>query len=100
MVSVTCSNPAARNAPAIWPGNVMGLIMDGLRLPGATGKRSPSMMRPMTFPGQMAGAFRAAGFEQVTETMLTIRMDFTSFDDYWVPLINGQGSLASYLATL
>jgi len=68
--------------------------------PDASSKRSPSMMRPMTFPGQMADAFRAVGLERVTETTLAIRMDFSHFDDYWVPLIHGQGPLASYLATL
>jgi len=27
-------------------------------------------------------------------------MDFAQFDDYWIPLINGQGALAAFLSTL
>ena len=26
-------------------------------------------------------------------------MDFANFDDYWIPLINGQGTAAEFLAT-
>jgi SAM-dependent methyltransferase len=68
--------------------------------PSALGRRSASLVRPMTFPGEMARAFRAAGLERITEATLTIRMGFANFDDYWVPLINGQGTLAAYLSTL
>jgi hypothetical protein len=68
--------------------------------PGALGRRSLALVRPMTFPGEMVRAFLAAGLEQVTEATLTIRMDFANFDDYWVPLVNGQGTLAAYLSML
>lgn len=68
--------------------------------PTALSKRGPSLVRPMTFPGEMARAFVAAGLQQVTEATLTIRMDFANFDDYWIPLINGQGTLAALLSTL
>jgi hypothetical protein len=54
----------------------------------------------MTFPGEMARAFADAGLQQVAEATLTIRMDFAEFDDYWLPLINGQGSLAAFLSSL
>ena len=26
-------------------------------------------------------------------------MDFANFDDYWIPLINGQGTLAAFLSS-
>ena len=54
----------------------------------------------MTFPGEMTNAFTVAGLEQIAQATLTIRMDFASFDDYWLPLINGQGTLAEFLANL
>jgi hypothetical protein len=54
----------------------------------------------MTLPGEMSRGFTAAGLENISEATLTIRMDFESFDDYWLPLINGQGTLAAVLATL
>jgi len=49
----------------------------------------------LTQPGELARAFAAAGLEQVTEASLTIRMDFSNFDDYWQPLIHGQGTLGT-----
>jgi hypothetical protein len=51
----------------------------------------------MTFPGEMTRAFVGAGFQQIAEATLTIRMEFARFDDYWLPLINGQGTLAAFL---
>ena len=68
--------------------------------PSAQERRNLSLVRPMTFPGEMKRAFLGAGLEQVTESVLTIRMDFANFEDYWVPLINGQGTLAAYLSQL
>jgi SAM-dependent methyltransferase len=68
--------------------------------PTALSRRGPSLVKPMTFPGEMTRAFVAAGLEQVTEATLTIRMDFANFDDYWIPLLNGQGTLAALLSTL
>jgi trans-aconitate methyltransferase len=68
--------------------------------PSALGRRSPSLVRPMTFPGEMTRAFANAGLRQVAEATLTIRMDFAEFDDYWLPLINGQGTLAAFLSSL
>ena len=68
--------------------------------PTALGRRGLALVRPMTFQGEMARAFTAAGLENITEATLTIRMDFMNFDDYWIPLINGQGTLAAFLSTL
>lgn len=68
--------------------------------PTALGRRGLALVRPMTFPGEMTRGFAAAGLENITEAILTIRMDFASFDDYWIPLINGQGTLAVFLSTL
>ncbi len=68
--------------------------------PSALGRRGLSLVRPMTFPHEMTRAFVDAGLQQVAEATLTIRMDFAEFDDYWVPLINGQGTLAAFLSGL
>ena len=54
----------------------------------------------MTRPGELADAWRAAGFEKVIETALCIRMDFTSFADYWAPYAGKDGPGAQYVATL
>ncbi len=68
--------------------------------PSALERRGPALVKPMTSPGEMTRAFVAAGLEQVTGATLSIRMDFANFEDYWIPLVNGQGTLAAFLSTL
>ena len=64
--------------------------------PLAIPRRSAATIRPMTSPGELARAFAEAGLHNVMEAMLTTRMDFQSFDDYWLPLLHGQGTLAKF----
>jgi hypothetical protein len=37
---------------------------------------------------------------QVARPSLTIRMDYAAFDDYWSPLLGGQGPVGTYVASL
>jgi SAM-dependent methyltransferase len=62
--------------------------------------RARSYTRPMTRPGELASAWRAAGFVQVSEATLGIRMDFASFADYWAPYEGKDGPGAEYIASL
>jgi hypothetical protein len=32
--------------------------------------------------------------------LITFRMDYDNFDDYWCPLLGGQGPIGSYVAGL
>ena len=68
--------------------------------PRATDRRNAVAIRPMTQAGELLRTFSKIGFSEVTETMLTIRMDFANFDDYWIPLLGGQGTHAEFLASL
>ena len=68
--------------------------------PKASALRARSNTRPMTRPGELANAWRAAGFQEVVETALSIRMEFASFDDYWGPYEGKDGPGAEYMATL
>lgn len=68
--------------------------------PKAAVCRARNYTRPMTRPGELGKAWRAAGFEQVTETTLSIRMEFASFEDYWAPYEGKDGPGAEYIATL
>lgn len=68
--------------------------------PLATNRRDAALIRPMTLSGEMQQAFAEMGFCDVTETTLTIRMDFQSFDDYWTPLLTGQGTITEFLGSL
>lgn len=67
---------------------------------GAGERRARNYTRPMTRPGDLGRAWRAAGFEQVVETSLALRMDFASFDDFWSPFSSQDGPQADYVATL
>lgn len=67
---------------------------------GANERRARNYTRPMTRPGELANAWKAAGFSDVVEAQLSIRMDFASFDDYWAPYVGKDGPGAEYVASL
>jgi len=63
-------------------------------------RRARNYTRPMTRPGELTAAWRAAGFANIRETMLCIRMEFSAFDDFWTPLTGKDGPAAEYVAAL
>jgi SAM-dependent methyltransferase len=67
---------------------------------GAGERRARNYTRPMTRPGDLGRAWRAAGFENVEDTSLAMRMDYASFDDYWTSFSGTEGPHAEYVATL
>ena len=57
----------------------------------------PALERPLfrflSAPDEMANAWREAGLVDVEQTSLLIRMEFSCFDDYWLPItIEGPGA--------
>jgi SAM-dependent methyltransferase len=68
--------------------------------PQANVRRARLYTRPMTRPGDLARAWHAAGLTDVVDGMLTIRMEFGSFDDYWTPCEGKDGPIAEYVGTL
>jgi hypothetical protein len=48
----------------------------------------------------LAKLFADAGFVEVQSDSITIRMDYENFDDYWQPLLGGQGPVGTYVAEL
>jgi hypothetical protein len=44
--------------------------------------------------------FNEAGLADVQRGSLTIRMNYASFDDYWQPLLGGQGPVGTYVTSL
>lgn len=68
--------------------------------PAANDRRARNYTRPLTRPGEIGAAWRAAGFNDVAETSLSIRMEFASFDDYWGSYSGNDGPQADYLKTL
>ena len=68
--------------------------------PQAAELRARSCVRPMTRPGELGAAWRAAGFVEIRECELTIRMEHADFEDFWRPYLGGQGPGAAYVAGL
>jgi len=68
--------------------------------PSAGDRRAAAHGKPMTEQGQIQNAFIRAGFQDVVETTLTIRMDFERFEDYWHPQVFGQGDTAQWFTNL
>jgi SAM-dependent methyltransferase len=93
-------------AAAVWdhlggmPG--MRMMVDTVAALSEGGRqlRGRYCFQPMMRPGEMKRTFVEQGLVDVTETQLMIRMDYQSFDDYWVPIAAGEGPLGKYVATL
>lgn len=68
--------------------------------PEAGARRARACARPMARPGDLERAWKAAGLQDVVQDMLTIRMDFASFEDFWAPLAGSDGPYAEYVGTL
>jgi SAM-dependent methyltransferase len=62
--------------------------------------RARSLTRPMTRPGELVAAWHKAGFVDIRETMLAIRMEYASFDDYWTPYLGKDGPGGQYVTGL
>jgi len=45
-------------------------------------------------------AAETAELRDVVQTSLTIRMEFSSFADYWNPRLGGQGTVGAYVTSL
>jgi hypothetical protein len=59
--------------------------------PKAGKRRAKNYTRPLTRPGELAAARRRAGFVDVCEAVLNIRMEYASFADYWAPYLGKDG---------
>lgn len=55
---------------------------------------------PGSREGQLAQLFRDAGLLDVETTLLTVRADHPTFDDWWVPFTYGVGPSGNYVASL
>jgi hypothetical protein len=77
-----------------------------LLTPFRTPKRPNAALRDRLFSSELAlpeslpNLFRAAGFLEVQQASLTIRMKYANFDDCWRPLLAGQAPVGTYVASL
>ena len=68
--------------------------------PGAAPARDRLFSHPLAEAAGLAELWRGAGLAEVETGSLTIRMEYLSFDDYWEPLLLGQGPVGTYVQGL
>jgi SAM-dependent methyltransferase len=68
--------------------------------PAAAAARDRLFAGALALPDGLTELFARAGLADVERASLTIRMDYVSFEDYWRPLLGGQGPVGSYAAQL
>jgi SAM-dependent methyltransferase len=56
--------------------------------------------RAGTREGALVEIADAAGLRDVRSTSLTVRLPFTSYDEWWAPYLDGVGPVGSYVASL
>lgn len=66
----------------------------------AAERRAKACTRPLVKREGLLRTWKDAGFSDVEIDALTIRMEFTSFDDFWMPHQGSDGPIADYLRTL
>ena len=55
---------------------------------------------PYCRKGELEALWRENDLQNVQERPLTIQLDFSSFEDYWIPFLAGQGPAGNYAASL
>jgi ubiquinone/menaquinone biosynthesis C-methylase UbiE len=65
--------------------------------PSAAARRAATMFRPATQLGDLPALLNSAGLIEIRESLLTIRMEFADFEDYWHPLLTAQGNLGQFV---
>lgn len=100
------TRPGAPVAAAVWDFRG-GLVYQRLFWdtaagidPNAGAARDRLFSGPLALPDGLPKLFADAGLAEVERASLTIRMTYANFDDYWRPLLGGQGPVGSYIATL
>jgi molybdopterin-binding protein len=68
--------------------------------PQARVARDRLFSTPLALPDGLPKLFDDVGLQRVERGSITIRMDYTSFEDYWQPLLGGQGPVGTYIANL
>jgi SAM-dependent methyltransferase len=68
--------------------------------PQAAATRDRLFSHPLAQPEGLVRLWREIGLQEMDGGSLTIRMDYAGFDDYWEPLLGGQGPFGAYVAGL
>lgn len=62
--------------------------------------RAAACTRPMSRPAALLRTWIDAGLVDITHDMITIRMEFASFTDFWAPNEGTEGPVANFVSTL
>ena len=100
------TRPGGTVVAAVWDFRG-GLVYQRLFWDTAAGlDPQAELTRDQLFSGALAppeglpNLFSEAGFTDVQTDSITIRMNYANFDDYWQPLLGGQGPVGTYVARL
>ena len=98
--------PGGVVAAAVWDheGGMPGMRMMWDTVAALDERAKPIRKRyfsqPMMKPGEMRDSWTRHGMVDVEQTSLLIRMEYSSFEDYWAPIAAGEGPLGKYIASL
>jgi SAM-dependent methyltransferase len=68
--------------------------------PAAARARDRLFSHPLSQPDALAALWQRAGLSAIEIASLTIRMKYQGFEDYWQPLLGGQGPVGVYVKAL
>jgi SAM-dependent methyltransferase len=100
------TRPGGTVAAATWDTRggfvALRMIFDAAAMLLQSGReaRAATYTRPMSRPGDLARVWHGAGLTNVVQDMRTIRMDFSSFADFWTPMEGKEGPVAEYVGSL
>jgi ubiquinone/menaquinone biosynthesis C-methylase UbiE len=104
MVRVT--KPGGMVAASVWdyPGGFtpVRIFADTAAVLDPSGEQYRAKQFSARFTGadELATEWTRLGLSNVTQTTLTIRMEFESFEEYWKPWLGGQGTVGAYVTSL
>jgi SAM-dependent methyltransferase len=101
---IRVAGPGGTVAAAVWDyGQGMEMLRvfwdEAVALNPAADARDERRM-PLSRQGELAALWREHGLVDVSEEALTIRTQFSTFDDYWSPFLDKQGPAGAYVAAL
>ncbi len=73
---------------------------EAVKLDPAAEELRPERSLKFNRRGQLTELWEATGLENIEETGIEFGMDFSSFDDYWLPYLQGVGQLGVYIKDL
>ena len=102
MLRVT--RPGGSLAAAVWDYGqgmqMLRILWDEAVAVDAAADQSDERHMPLCREGELHLLWRASGLQDVEEQVLSIDTPFSSFDDYWLPFLEGQGPAGAYVAAL